>query len=134
VVIDWGDGKVSGQGTPMMAKNHVDDCSKLIDPISNKLYWAGKKPEACEDTIKVPGDAYFLYNHVYSCSVKSEYFNKNIAYSNKCVFKPKVYIKDNWGWCLGASGSNGYVGDSSCYPNSTFVPFTDNIILEPATE
>jgi len=125
VVIDWGDEKVSGQGAPMMVKNHVDECINRFGRFS----WAGRKPEACEDTIKVPGDAYFLYNHVYSCSVKSSYYNKT---SGTCSFIPKVYVKDNWGWCLGG----GYVGDGSCYyiGSTSFVPFAGHIILEPTTE
>ncbi|HCU31648.1 TPA: hypothetical protein DIC21_02805 [Candidatus Uhrbacteria bacterium] len=41
---------------------------------------------------------------------------------NKCVFQPRVHVKDNWGWCTGYCDSNYNGSDSaddttSCYGN-----------------
>jgi hypothetical protein len=36
------------------------------------------------------------------------------ADSNSCVFQPRVFVKDNWGWCTGTCES-GYDSSSGCY-------------------
>jgi hypothetical protein len=45
-------------------------------------------------------EKYFSFNHTYVCQRNSSGWG---AYGcgNMCCFKPKVYLKDNWNWCLG---------------------------------
>jgi hypothetical protein len=64
-----------------------------------------------------------------------------------CVFKPKVQIKDNWGWCNGNCGRGGVggcyddpEGDNQCniiYPGGThsdwnpWTSFQGQVIVVP---
>jgi len=48
--------------------------------------------------------------------------------TNKCVFQPRVHVKDNWGWCTGycngssveQDGTTGCFGEDEC--NSSYCP------------
>jgi len=118
ILVDWGDGTQSGN-TNMIAKNHKPKCCESNDSCSNLedaknigyIYDSDKDitevcsseqnclnfgniPEACESGEQ--GDKFFIFSHIYTCSTSDKYFDSNKGY---CLFSPKVYIKDNWGWC-----------------------------------
>ena len=50
-----------------------------------------------------------------------------------CVFKPRVQVKDNWGWC---NGSCNVAGNTGCYDNvaDPFGGETDQCDPEEAEE
>jgi len=117
ILVDWGDGTQSGS-TDIIAKNHKPKCCESNDSCSNLkgaknigyIYDSDKSvtvacneqdclnfgniPEACESGEQ--GDKFFTFSHIYTCSTSDKYFDSNKGY---CLFSPKVYIKDNWGWC-----------------------------------
>ena len=130
VLVDWGDGTpMSGNGN-MLAKNHKPmcctsktNCDNLNACDVNKCltrdsvvylgnwqiiydtydYKAGETllnfgniPDACAST-------YFQFNHLYFCPGPGT-----------CSFQPKVYVKDNWGWC----NDGEWVNSGSCAPST----------------
>jgi len=91
-------------------KNHwgyKNDGSKSCDGSSD----FGHAPQACTED-------FFSYNTVYSCGEgggglpacdathTSNCFDTNCPDSSVtggcCIFRPKVYVLDNWGWCTGS--------------------------------
>jgi hypothetical protein len=99
-------------------------------------------------------NAYFRFDHVYLClqggtgwkaDADCPDANMRTKYGGCCVFKPRVQVKDNWGWyngsCPGAPGGDG------CYDKSwattvdatdegvggtgPFTSFSNNIIIAP---
>ncbi|OQX71464.1 hypothetical protein B6D52_01490, partial [Candidatus Parcubacteria bacterium 4484_255] len=49
-------------------------------------------------------DKYFSFNHTYICQGRDDPNWNRYACAGMCCFRPKVYIKDNWGWCAGDPG------------------------------
>jgi len=119
VVIDWGDGgdypSPTGLNSEMMGKNRREDCNE--DPLDGEG-WGGS-PQACTN-------GYFQFVHTYICQQGGPGYNRN---DNRCYFKPRVFVKDNWGWCNGGS----YAGDNTCYPDRG-KEYDGQIILIPAEE
>jgi hypothetical protein len=142
IAIDWfGDGtKVDKY--EVMAKNHKpnccldnNNCIKLSCAEENcaeslgsveyiKIYGSecnsgectannfGNIPDACEQ-------GFFQFNYVFSCNGVGSLGWEEHGCDNACCFIPKVYIKDNWGWCNGGtSGAGVYAVDSSGNPKS----------------
>lgn len=101
---------------------------------------------------------YIQFTHVYSCVQGGKGWEQDPRQCDGkdasgsafprgcCIFKPRVQIKDNWGWCNG--GCPGGVGGAGCYdaslsdPNRTdecekderggaSVPFKGKVILAP---
>jgi hypothetical protein len=35
--------------------------------------------------------------------------------TDKCVFQPRVHVKDNWGWCTGYCNVGSVDGTDECY-------------------
>jgi hypothetical protein len=96
----------------------------------------GLSPDGCMS-------AYFNYEHDYYCSRSlagdggdysgtlqdCEYANDGTerlitspctggevsGATNKCVFQPRVHVKDNWGWCTGYCDYNDEEDTESCY-------------------
>jgi len=119
VQVDWDDDDddetISGS-SEMMAKNHKPICCESnvrcnnlngqanTDSLYDRISIVGDKcdgeeclnfgniPDACISTTAKgeKGNAYFLFYHIYFCEEGKE-----------CSFNPKVYVKDNWGWCNG---------------------------------
>ena len=82
----------------VISKNHRPECCES-EIFCDEF---GLTPQACVDK-------YFSFNHTYTCKGEnSENWEKYPNCSNMCCFQPKVYIKDNWGWCAGIPGV--YVG------------------------
>jgi hypothetical protein len=145
LIVDWGDGAKIGENVSMLAKNHKEACTKKCYkndgttneqsctsdyPTNSSICSAGKIccPEnypSCLETFGDSSDAcleqYWQFTHTYICSGQGSLpsCGQNKSYNcwdgSACVFKPKVYLKDNWGWCAGAnSSSDGWAGDGSC--------------------
>ncbi|MEA3449920.1 MAG: hypothetical protein U9Q85_02985 [Patescibacteria group bacterium] len=94
--IDWGDSKTVVSGTEMRDKPNEDNPHSLYHLYS---YWELRSKWAVDQD---PEDE----NRVYCGSANNEAMNFDDAGSgytcggnNCCVIKPKVKIKDNWGWC-----------------------------------
>ena len=121
----------------MQVKNHVHVCEGFnASEWPWKDTWAGRKPEACEDIIENQGDAFIRFQHIYSCFENGNGWN---AAQGACVFVPKVYVKDNWGWCNGGV----YADENSCaVKNAAGLPlyptagtsFADQIVIKPYKE
>ncbi len=99
ISIDW------NNDTPInfynvISKNHRPECDGTE---------FGATPEACVDK-------YFSFNHTYTCEGEgSDGWNAH-GCVNMCCFKPKAYIKDNWGWCAGNPGVYaGWDSDNNAY-------------------
>ncbi|MFH1667481.1 MAG: hypothetical protein ABH884_00450 [Candidatus Komeilibacteria bacterium] len=76
------------------------------------------------------GIGYFSFNHTYICSDPVD-TNVPLGVDNRmdaCVYQPRVYVEDSWGWC-----SNGY-GPFECAieeDGSSWVEYQGSIILTP---
>ena len=127
IAIDWygdGNGKKIDK-YEAMAKNHKDEC--CAD--ANNCNEFGKTPDACEQ-------GFFQFNYVFSCNGVGSLGWNALGCNNACCFKPKVYIKDNWGWCnSGGSNVGIYAGDKSCTDlspsSSAGVSYNGTIIIFP---
>jgi len=121
VVVDWGDGgdypSPTGLNSEMMGKNRREMC----DPNPNAQGWGGDL-NACTN-------GYFQFIHTYICQQGGPGYDRD---TNKCYFKPKVYIKDNWGWCNDGTYAE-QAGEASCWPNKGQA-YLNEIILTPAEE
>ncbi len=142
--IDWGDGsqnKLKGR-----YKNHSWDCSR--DLLGEGVGNFGVSSEACEQ-------AYFEFTHVYTCNAAilngllpcvadptvTPACKRTIGTATACVYRPRVMIKDNWGWCNGLPTSSvsvyearygsGCVFNPFSVRNSGGQPYADEIIVYP---
>ncbi len=145
LVVDWDDGTKTGENFSMLAKNHKEKCSmKCYDNkgLTNEQVCITNKDcssdyNQCLETFGDSADAcvenYWQFTHTYICKDKDSPGWGNYGCGDACCFKPKVYLKDNWGWCAGArSVGNGWVGDGSCANNGgTNVSYKDLIIVKP---
>lgn len=66
---------------------------------------------------KTCDNAYFRFDHVYQCLRDGAGWTNSCPDSQTqavsggcCIFKPKVQVKDNWGWCNGTTPSGGATG------------------------
>lgn len=114
VIVDWGDGEQSGSDSDNnFYKNHrgLEDgketsiCEILPDDLVN--YEWGMNSDSCDPN-------YFNYSHIYTCNPSlmpnvcadtdgdGIYDNTPCTNDgNQCVFRPRVHVRDNWGWCTG---------------------------------
>ncbi len=51
------------------------------------------------------GIGYFSFNHTYICSDTSDNARDSDNSDTSCIYKPRVYVEDNWGWCSAGYGS-----------------------------
>ena len=133
VIIDWGDEVGSGDHTGSTApdnlyQNHRGlEAGKSVSKCEqNNPEW-GLTPESCDPN-------YFSYSHIYTCTAGevlglevctdgnddgypdstpcSESFTG--GESAQCVFRPRVHVRDNWGWCTGTcTGASD--GNDGCF-------------------
>lgn len=91
---------------------------------------------------------YFYYEWTYNC-VRGVNNWHDVCEEDKsnfpngcCVFKPRVQVKDNWGWCNGNNGSGFYdgndrsiddqcLGDLSKMTNKAYTQFRGQILVAP---
>lgn len=114
VIVDWGDGSSSGSSDPdNYYKNHRGLQDEEEDGVETQTQskcdledeW-GKTADSCDPN-------YFNYSHVYRCWAPEkldtciEAEDGNLTNSPctddfaRCVFQPRVHVRDNWGWCTG---------------------------------
>lgn len=111
VRVDWLGDPDNASGASGKYKNHKAVCKKPTVPGYN----FGDSPQACVDDVGV-GVGYFTFNRSLTCSpgglgLKScadalpyqACWDENGAGAGigACVFKPRVYVRDNWDWCFG---------------------------------
>ncbi len=140
VMVDWGDDVDGGSFTGSDADdNFFKNARGLQEGTQNskcdlETEW-GLTDESCDPY-------YFTYNHIYTCS--SEILRDSSAacsdspadgdddydsfpcwvdqsgddVPDACVFKPRIHIRDNWGWCTGTC-EDGNIADedgrSGCF-------------------
>jgi hypothetical protein len=136
VVVDWGDGRMRGRpsfsGDFDSADNYFKNARGFVQgtttPICSTNDEWGKTPESCSAS-------YFQSSHVYtcsggastlpSCSTLAPYQRdadgtpRISCYDSSlqaCVFRPRVHVRDNWGFCSGICRSPlSGDGTASCY-------------------
>lgn len=125
VTVDWGDGTVQGP-FPGLYKNHRGWIIAGAAPVSLcDGSGFGSSKDACDDS------APFTFTHSYTCAGPAP-----------CAFKPKVQVKDNWGFCNGVCGGAASPGGTRCYEdipinecdignNQPWTSFSKQIILAP---
>ncbi|HLD18160.1 MAG TPA: hypothetical protein VJB99_03760, partial [Patescibacteria group bacterium] len=144
VIVNWGDGDRVNSGpytgwawpadsyTGSIApdnfyKNHRGLKSPGESQCDNTDW--GRTSAACET-------AYFSFEHTYRCSNDlleslpecrlADDGTKRLLNSpctggvvmggeGECVFQPRVFVKDNWGWCTGYCNSNSEDNTEQCY-------------------
>ena len=99
IVVDWSGTKEPGLivgETDIMVKNHKEGCDGSD---------FGSSDSAC---IPEPWE----FNRTLSCYTGQPGWNSTVCpagVTNKCCFKPTVYVRDNWGWC----NEDVYAGDGN---------------------
>jgi hypothetical protein len=61
------------------AENVGNDLNYCVDDVDNSI-------------------GYFSFNHTYICSNPGEMVYPDTD-PDRCIYQPKVYVEDNWGWC-----------------------------------
>ncbi len=108
IIIDWGDAKPVPQN--IIAKNRKPECGGAD---------FGNSPDAC-----VEGS--WEFTHVYNCQAGDKTWS-----NGSCYFQPKVYIKDNWGWCNGGK----YAGEKSCLEiDGAGTAYSGQVIVESSSQ
>jgi hypothetical protein len=127
VIVDWGDGERSGsqaQDNFYKARRGLLDNSEDQSHCDTEDEW-GMTSESCEPS-------YMTYMHDYVCSEgivlgggypeciphttpdgKEIVLNSPCLEDDQCVYQPKIFIKDNWGYCTGTC--EGGTGEDLCY-------------------
>jgi len=125
IKVDW----VGNQNPNDMAgaegkyKNRKHVCLASTDP----NYTFGDGPNACiADTTQQP--AYFVFTRVYTCSIGGPGYD---AVKGYCEFNPKVYVEDNWEWCIGSDGTGAWGNSCRVTEPNAWLPFGGKIIVRP---
>ncbi len=133
VIVDWGDGtNMSGNNPDSAYKNHRGyEQRRGVDPVTgtDSLQLLSKCDESTFSTSADACDsaAPFSFSHAYSCNSdgsarcadRSNNCVRVIDGRDACVYKPKVQITDNWGFCNGTCGDAASVAGTSCYDSTT---------------
>jgi len=69
----------------------------------------------------LPIQTYFFV-HQYFCTTDSDNYN---ADTNSCIFKPRIQLRDNWGWCTGD------VYKCTASDNAAWVEYPGKITVTP---
>ena len=136
VIVDWGDnGDMTGSNdSNNFYKNHrgLEETSQTT--LICSACDAGLETAGCEwgMTADSCDPNYFTYQHNYSCNESDLSdlpacgdvdFNEDgigdvaCAENSKCVFRPRVQVRDNWGWCSGVCTA-GADDQDGCFENS----------------
>jgi hypothetical protein len=140
VIVDWGDktdntDQFGSTSEDNFYKNHrglqngTETSICETDPTDTDYEW-GMNDLSCDPN-------YFTYNHVYTCNPAglldcSYGADGNVTNSpctpdngNSCTYRPRVHVRDNWGWCSGTCTADGAAHDADnggdgCYANSGY--------------
>lgn len=149
VVVDWGDGKLMGGGRKSFTGDYTSDDNffknargfqrgTTTEICSLETEW-GMTEESCTPS-------YFQAAHVYSCRNRSALPNCSTVRKDAdglpmiacfdterdaCAFRPRVHIRDNWGFCAGTcqlssdddNSARCYAGDGAELGSTS--PFND---------
>ncbi len=129
VIVDWGDGtNPSGNNPNSSYKNRRGyeyrvttrpdgtEARELQSRCDGTTF--GTSSDACDST------APFAYNHAYICSSDPtarcwDGTNNCVRVQpdgrEACVYRPRVQVQDNWGFCNGTCDAPGGTAASSCY-------------------
>lgn len=119
----------------------------------------GNLARACEDGNEANKNAYFQYKHIYGCEKKnqqtigsipeallSDYQKKRLEKQGLgeddkvCVYRPRIQVMDNWGWCNGSQNTDGegavYIQPDKNTSAFTMTPFEagyydDEVVYDP---
>ncbi len=134
VIVDWGDGDESGSPSEdNFFRNHrglvQGDESTTLCSLNSE--W-GLTSESCSEN-------YLSYTHTYTCNAVTLPGTSvcNADYSNtpcrvgegdtaQCAFKPKVHVRDNWGWCAGTCN-----GEDGCFEGTVDTNSTAGLGTDP---
>lgn len=126
VRIDWGDGMTPYDSSPnsffrnqrgaIMTTNNSGQ-----EVLADQCFEGSGANEFGHILNKTCNNGYFRFTHSYSCTRDDvdhgwdPNCGGNVAMKNEnngcCVYKPRVQVKDNWGWCNGDDGSGYYDGN-----------------------
>ena len=129
--IDWDDATeptVAGGGfnNGGSIKNHKAKCIPEGEP----GHTFGDTDEACVDNSNTqPG--FLTFSHTYACIVGGEGWGEDPLIPEACVFKPKVRITDNWGWCTKVSPGMLYGDDCNLSGADSWIEFAGQVVVEP---
>ncbi|MDD5221944.1 MAG: hypothetical protein PHY10_02085 [Patescibacteria group bacterium] len=116
---DKNNNKVSCDSIDAIVCNNINDC-----PAGG----VGQGPATCEitnfgDSYDACATQFWQFNHLYICTKDSDYYDPQ---RGACIFKPRVFVRDNWGWCSGGV----YVGNTPC-TSTPGISFAKEIIIYP---
>jgi hypothetical protein len=137
IAVDTGDGSDIWVKENVLLKNRWDDCDDTS---------FGTSESGCMD------DSYFAMTHVYAYKNDLPSCDSSINIEDNCeknmvidgvnqtvnIYKPRIQVQDNWGWCTGSCHTNG--GQSGCFKsefldecntasNESWVNFDKQIIV-----
>ncbi len=153
VRVDWVGDPDNSSGSIGKYKNHKPFCqpAKLTDGTANPAYNFGDSPQACVDDSGV-SVGYFSYARTLSClpggqglpacpvAGNAPCWDKTAAGgAGACIYKPRVYLRDNWDWCFGGPagtptgkwGIDGAAAACSLYSNNAWLNFNGTIQVQP---
>jgi hypothetical protein len=111
---------------PAPCSHQVGDYLEVCAPNEENASHFGQTPQACSSS-------YFRFDHNYLCVKNGPGWQSDCPDSRVtggcCVFKPKVQVKDNWGWCNGSCP--GDPGGGGCYDKSWY---TDPVTRQRGTD
>lgn len=145
VIVDWQDDTATGTAQTDQTgsssqdnfyKNHrglQDDSDVSIcetDTDSASYEW-GMNSDSCDPN-------YFSYSYIYTCTEanintltvagrtcerddEGNITNSPCTDGTSCYFRPRVHIRDNWGWCTGTCSGSTYEedGTTSCFEGTS---------------
>jgi hypothetical protein len=133
IVVDWGDGdegilpwptdSQSGSKAPdNFYTNHRGKDPNSNDDICEKNDEFGRTPESCSssfvafshDYVCTPGLLSTLQKKQCQYAPDGRLFNSPCTDGKRCIYQPRVHVKDNWGWCTGFCNA-GDDGTNGCF-------------------
>lgn len=124
ILVDWGDGNDAYKGTAAednFYKNYLGLDPGTQEPLCDGSNW-GRSSEACES-------GYLTFSNVYSCNPviaaradncgdlsgaagdENRFCVENIGGVDYCRYRPRVHVRDQWGWCTGTCTLNEGLAD-----------------------
>lgn len=127
VFVNWGDGHTSGSDS----SNNYYKNRRGLDITDGDAVICGRG-DVWGETSESCDPSYFTFTHDYTCTATDvgtgtdalpdcglgEDETDGCKEVDTCYFVPRVYVKDNWGYCTGECGGANSPGGTSCYDNT----------------
>ena len=138
MIIDWEDDPSAGSSSDNSGSTSSDNYYKnrrgLTD--TNKQICTSTATDAADwgEMSAACDSGYYNYSHVYTCTESFVTSLDDCTYTEdgtnpditpcgdnqQCVFRPRVHVRDNWGWCTGEcpttdTGTDTVNGGTGCY-------------------